>query len=570
MLSVVVAAVLLCAITRPDAAPQQGGAQVQRENPPVPPRDSTPDKKGTAVIRGRVTSAEGGRPLRRVQIRVTAAELSEARTVSTNSQGRYEIRDLPGGRYTIRVTRSGYLPLEFGQRRPLERGRPVQVADGQAIEHVDFALPRMGVISGRVTDEVGEPIAGVSVWAFQSRYFQGRRQLVPNSGAAQTDDTGQYRLLALPPGDYVIRASIRETWIMEGEEKQTLAFAPTFFPGMTAAAEAQRVRVAVGQEVTAIDFALTPGRAAKVSGSVVTSQGIPLAGESINVSQETIGPNFSSMSGYGGSKTAADGSFTIKDLPPGDYKLEARLPAVKDRPGEFAMVPITVTGADVEGLVLTTGAGGDVSGIVTTESGAPLPAGPIRLRVGARAVNLQTTPRFGVAAGAIDNGRVNDDGTFEFKGAFGQVRLTLTGLASGWYLKAINEGDRDIVDTPIEVRAGQSLAGIQFVLSNRPTRVGGRLTDGKGNPTADGTVLLFSVDSARWGDDSRYITTVRPDQQGLFEHIGLPPGEYLAVTRDYIAEGDANDPEILEKLKEGATRFTLTEGGREVVNLTLK
>ena len=79
--------------------PTTSAAHVQlRENPPVPPRDSRPDKKGTAIIRGRVTSADSGRPLRRVQIRVSAAELTESRTVSTNSQGRYELRDLPAGR----------------------------------------------------------------------------------------------------------------------------------------------------------------------------------------------------------------------------------------------------------------------------------------------------------------------------------------------------------------------------------------------------------------------------------------------------------------------------------------
>jgi hypothetical protein len=563
---VVAAAIAAFSLLEPAAASPQA---LLRENPPPPPRDTAADKKGTGIIRGRVTSTDSGRPLRRVQIRVSAAELTESRTVSTNSQGRYELRDLPAGRYTIRVTRSGYLSLEFGQRRPLERGRPLQVAEGQAIDNADFALPRMGVISGRVTDEVGEPIAGVAVWAFQSRYFQGRRQLVPTSGAAQTDDTGQYRLLALPPGEYVIRGSIRETWVMEGQEKQTLAFAPTYFPGGSNPAEAQRVRVDVGQEVTSVDFALTPGRAAMVSGTVVTSQGLPLAGESVSLSQEIVGPTFSSMSGYPGAKTLADGSFTIKDLPPGDYKIDVRLPATKDRAAEFAMLPIAIAGVDLDGIVLTTGAAGDLSGTVIVEGGGALPAGPARMRVNARAVNPQAAPR-NVGAGAVDNGRVNDDGTFEFKGTIGQVRLSLFGVPTGWYLKSVDAGGRDIVDAAIEIRAGQTLPGIQFVLSNRPTRVAGRLTDAKGNPTADGTVLLFAADAARWGDDSRYITSVRPDQQGMFEHVGLPPGEYLAVALDYVADGDANDPAFLEKLKERATTFTLAEGAREVVNLVLR
>ena len=72
---------------------------------------------------------------------------------------------------------------------------------------------------------------------------------------------------------------------------------------------------------------------------------------------------------------------------------------------------------------LTTGAAGDLSGTVIVEGGGALPSGPTRMRVNTRAVNPQIAPR-NVGAGAVDNGRVNDDGAFEFKGAIGQVRLS--------------------------------------------------------------------------------------------------------------------------------------------------
>ena len=52
-------------------------------------------------------------------------------------------------RYRVQVTRSGYLPLDYGQRRPGELGRPVELADGQVHRAVDFALPRMSVITGQ-------------------------------------------------------------------------------------------------------------------------------------------------------------------------------------------------------------------------------------------------------------------------------------------------------------------------------------------------------------------------------------------------------------------------------------
>jgi hypothetical protein len=53
--------------------------------------------------------------------------------------GRYEIAELPAGRYSIRVTRSD-LPLQYGQRRPLEPGKPIP----RAVDSIcDFGSVRL-------------------------------------------------------------------------------------------------------------------------------------------------------------------------------------------------------------------------------------------------------------------------------------------------------------------------------------------------------------------------------------------------------------------------------------------
>ena len=99
------------------------------------PRDAAPAAKGTGPISGRVTNRETGGPLRRALIRITSPALASPRSVSTNSDGRYEVRDLPSGQYSLKAERGGYFDTGFrtaaasgaaqaapGRRRPNRQG----------------------------------------------------------------------------------------------------------------------------------------------------------------------------------------------------------------------------------------------------------------------------------------------------------------------------------------------------------------------------------------------------------------------------------------------------------------
>jgi hypothetical protein len=357
----------------PAAASEQA---VTRQGQPARDTSAT-ERKGTAVIKGRIVTADGGRPLRRVQVTVTSPELAEARNVSTSAQGLFEVKELPAGRYTLSASRAGFLRLQYGQRRPGEGGRPLQLADGQTLERVDFALPRMSVISGRITDEIGEPLAGVTVFPMQAKFFRGRKRMVPSGGMGmvRTDDTGEYRLIGLEPGEYYVMGTTRDSWTVDGDDTQRVGFGPTYYTGTLVVSNAQAVKVGLGQEASGIDFGMVPGRVVKISGTAMSSAGVPLAGESVSLGQEFTGPTFSSMFGFGGTKIAADGTFTIKDVSPGEYRLTVRLPGDKDRLTESATTMVTVLGADVEGVTLVTGGGGSVSGRVITDDGVPPPLG---------------------------------------------------------------------------------------------------------------------------------------------------------------------------------------------------
>src|SRR3954470_16125285 len=168
---------------------------------------------GTGVIRGRVVRADTGEPLRRVQVRVdewSTADHSGPAATMTDAQGRYELTQLPPGRYQLKATRGDYVEVAYGQRRPFERGRPVELREGAVLQNIDFALPPGAVITGRVVDETGEAFAHVSVSLERRRYIDGAKRLVAQSDSS-TDDRGDFRIFGVPPGDYVIVARFDTT-----------------------------------------------------------------------------------------------------------------------------------------------------------------------------------------------------------------------------------------------------------------------------------------------------------------------------------------------------------------------
>jgi hypothetical protein len=532
----------------------------------APPRDARAGSQtGTAVIRGRVVAADTGRPLRRAQIRVTAPELgTQPKTTSTNPDGRFELKDLPAGRYTVQVTRSGYLQLSYGQRRPLEQGKPLQLADRQIVEHIDFALPRTSVITGRIFDELGEPVADAQVFAMRLSYFQGRRRMTPVNIGLRSDDAGQYRITGLAPGSYYVMAMLRDTWtVTENGVDVTFGYAPTYYPGSPGTTNARRVMVGVGEEAPNTDFALVPGRSASISGVALDSQGRPLAGRSVSLNQEVRGNGMAMMSTAGSGTVAPDGSFTIKNVPPGEYKLTAQSANDARAAGsqliEAASIPIVIDGVDLTNMQLTTSSGWSARGRIVTDTGS-IPGIPAnQVRIAARPIDSDRVPN---AAGTFDpeSGRVRDDWTVTVTNIFGAAQLNAT-VPDGWMVASIMQNGTDVSDAALQMKGGEELSDLQVVITSRVTTVMGQLTDDKASPVDGGTVVVFASDSMKWGEGSRWVKVARPDQQGRYQIRGLPPGEYLAVALDYVENGLWNDPEYLDSIRSDAQRIRLLDGG---------
>src|SRR5205814_314494 len=116
---------------------------------------------------------------------------------------------------------------------------------------------------------------------------------------------------------------------------------------------------------------------------------------------------------------------------------------------------------------------------------------------------------------------------------------------------------------------GEMLSGVQVVITDKLTNIVGRLADGRGSPSVDGTIIVFAAAAEKWSEPARFVRPVRPDQQGQFQIGGLPPGEYLAVAVPCVADGDWNDPMYLESIRRFGQRITLGEGETQPLLLRL-
>src|SRR5512142_2418217 len=134
----VAAAVSLGAQQPPRPPSRDTSAQQNQEAPPTP----------TGRISDRVIAGDNGRPVKRARVFINAAELSGGRGALTDDQGVFDFTELPAGRYTVTASKSGFVSLAYGQRRPLQAGIPLQLLEGQQLKGIDFRLPRGSVIAG--------------------------------------------------------------------------------------------------------------------------------------------------------------------------------------------------------------------------------------------------------------------------------------------------------------------------------------------------------------------------------------------------------------------------------------
>ena len=410
-----------------------------------------------AELAGRVLEQHSGAPLDRAHVRLL--QPPGATEVETDAAGRFRFAANPEGPFRIGVSREGYAD-------GLLTGSPGAVADAV------IRLAKTGVITGRVTNPQGSPIADARVIPLLNH-----RPLVAHESGV--DDRGIYRLYGLPPGEYSVAA-----------------LCPEIEPQLAGRA----FLITSGDEYRDVDFTLSPGQFQRVSGRVQ----YPDAASPLLLKLASVEfPSFAVADAL----ADKDGSFVFEKVPPGAYHLLALGPSQGNGGygGFLGSNPVygrarvdVHPGQDVKELDLATYPGATVSFVL----GGPCGKGATLELTSEEDWGSKTRRRLEVSVSTP--GKLIDL-------APARYHVTLTGLGSSCFYAG---------DPILDFTAG---APESFKLRTQPgASLHGQLTGPGQNQVG---VILIQPE----GDRAAFEAAM-PDTSGSFALEALRPGKYRILT----------------------------------------
>jgi Carboxypeptidase regulatory-like domain len=534
--------------------------------------------KREGVITGRVIGPDG-QPMADASVFAyqIGKRLGSGHSATVDDDGNFKMVGLSPTAYVFHARAPGYVFADL----------PIEDSVHRIGEHVTIRMVKGGVITGRVTDETGEPMVGVSVRPHRLRDPEGSPTISSveslDLGVGITDDRGIYRVFGLRPGVYIVSTS------GDAYYGQVRNDAPTYYPSATRDT-ATEINLRVGEEVPGVDIRHRGDRGRVVSGVA--------PGEVESSPQNSVGITLKGLER--GSFVATTGTdntrgFVFYGVPDGEYELMAERGNDAAETTSSARRRISVRGADVSGIELKLALTGSIAGRVVIEPPeAPKrcatrdeqaeTSGQIQEQTGRRAVVEEMllkavqddrNPRLRLSGFfSFDSyGRPpNEKGEFAMKGLeAGRYRITANLPDGGWRIRAITQSvagagkqssgatkkNVDISRDGVAVKPGEKLSGVEVTVAEDAATLNGRVV-----PAKDGVKLpsslrahLIPAEVKSEDDVIRYADSdVRGDGSFEFKHIA--PGKYLLLALQ-VAEKEASDDQARPAAWDAAERAKL-------------
>ncbi|HEY7545153.1 MAG TPA: hypothetical protein VID27_09735 [Blastocatellia bacterium] len=543
------------------------GVAAFAQQPSRPPAEKA--KSSSRSITGRVV-IEGGQAVADAAVLAlpvnimgnqSATVASILRPITTDEAGRFEIKDLSSGAYSIHVLLVGYVTSDNREQKYYRPG-----------DAVTISLIKGAVITGRVTNFAGDPIVGARIRAIRVKDGEGRavRADAPGNNSIsgfveqimnvewQTDDRGVYRVYGLEPGSYHVSAGGKGllSFLSSGTGGYD-SDAPTYYPSGTIDTAAE-VKVGAGEEATGIDIRYRENRGYTVSGTV-TGQIASETATSIMLIRAATG----ALEGVAiAQPNSSNHGFMLTSVSEGDYYINAVTGNALEgtSTGASASRRISVRGADVTGIELALLPLGSVSGRVTVE-----PAPGADSRAECKPARPASVEEIALMAQSDRKDRPKDEpdllasnatSTPNAKGEFlirfleqGQKRMVLKLPGEQWYARAITlqasaaSRTLDLARDGFSLKPGESLNGVNIILKEGAASLSGRVVTGKEEsiPATRLRIHLVPAEALSADETLRYAeTTAQSD--GTFKFANLAPGRYWIVVRQMAEEESIESP----------------------------
>jgi hypothetical protein len=297
-----------------------------------------------AALEGDVMLRTTGQPV--VGVRVMA-RCPEVHLAATDAIGHFQFLGLPPQGCGLAVDGPGIMP-----------GWADAPAAGAAAS-VRVQVWPQAIIAGKLLDETGWPVRGTLKLTRHPTIES------PQVATTTTNDLGEYRFAKLPPGRYYIYVTQAGGSYSGG----------VFIPGWYRSNEtdsATPIDVAVGQQATNTDLRLSTGGGVELSGRVTMPDGFQPSQANLTMRSDLPG----AMAGGSPIRLAADGSFILRHMAPGNYYLSAIVSNTYDTktaPPYLAARTVKVGRENIAGIALNVVATPvhDIAGTVVFPGGRP-------------------------------------------------------------------------------------------------------------------------------------------------------------------------------------------------------
>jgi hypothetical protein len=481
----------------------------------------------TGVIEGKVVT-ENGQPLAGAALFVRAVNsFAGSRTTTSDVDGSFRVNGHEPALYTI----TGNAPAYTTVSNDLVGPNFYRIGDTVRLEMI-----RGGAITGTVTNAAGEPVIAVRVRATLIRDARGETPNIMSFTVNEqsTDDRGIYRIYGLRPGTYIVSAGGAGFSPSFNPYESDV---PTFAPSSTRDPATEVVVRSAEDSTIDIRYRGEPGHVisgtTKFSGSNGASISLVQVGNPAPVATtyQPVGARGFSFSGPG------DGDYDgiAQEVPSNPTTATIPIFAVSEPKR------VSVKGADVTGIELTTRSLGSISGKILMESSkVPECQGKRPPLLAETIVRLERPGKepekndWLYARVFASSASPDASGVFTLRNMLpGRYRFEPHFYARYWYLQSMTTTTGtpkpqkiDAAANWTSVKSGEQVTSLIITLAQGAASIRGRLM-ADGAPTAM-SIVLMPAEPDKVDDVLRYfVSGVSADL--TFSFNNLPPGKYLAV-----------------------------------------